>query len=55
MPVACLSEFLLNNVSDQQDLAATQQIRNHEGCQSRYEHHGDAADDTRETQRENNA
>ena len=47
--------FLLNNISDQQEQAAAQQIRNHEGCQSRYEYHCDAADDTREAQRENNA
>ena len=50
-----LSEFLLNNVSDQQDLAAAQQVGDHEGGQGRHEHHGDAADDTREAQRENNA
>ena len=44
IPVAAFCKFLLDDVSDQEDLAAAQKVGDHEGGQGRYEHHGNAAD-----------
>ena len=51
MPVASLLEFLFDDISDQQDLASTEEVGNDEGCKSRYKYHGDSTDDTRNTER----
>ena len=54
MPVAVLFKGLLDHISDQEDLAASQEIGDNECRQCRYKYHGDAADHTRDTQRKNN-
>ena len=51
MPVAALLEFLFDDISDEQDLAAAQQIGDNKGCESRYKYHDDAAYNTGQTER----
>ena len=51
MPVASLLEFLFDDISDQKDLASTEEVGNDEGCKSRYKYHGDSTDDPRNTER----
>ena len=53
MPVASLLKFLFDDISDQKDLASAQEIRDDKGGQGWYKNHRDPADDTRDTQRQN--
>ena len=45
MPVASPGKFLLDDISDEQDLAAAQKVGDHEGGQGGDKHHVDSADD----------
>ena len=54
MPVAVLFKGLLDHVSDQENLTASQKVGDNECCQCRYKYHSDTADHTRDTQRKNN-
>ena len=51
MPVASLLEFLFDDISNQKDLASTEEVGNDEGCKCRYKYHSDTTDDTRNTKR----
>ena len=55
MPVGSLGKFLFNHIADQQNLTAAQQSADHKGGKCRYKYHGDAADDARYGQGQNNA
>ena len=46
MPVGGLCKFLVDDVTDQQDLTAAQQGADDEGGQRRDKDHGNTADDT---------
>ena len=52
MPVAWLRKFLLDDISNQKNLAAAKHRTDNERCQSRYKYHRNAADDTRNGKRE---
>ena len=52
MPVASFGKLLFDDITDQQDLASAQQVRDHEGGQRRDKYHGDTADDARDTERQ---
>ena len=54
MPVVDLFELLLDDVSDEQDLASAQKVGEHESGHGGHEHHRDTAYDSRKSQRENN-
>ena len=53
MPVTSLLKFLFDDISDQKDLTSAKEIRDDKGCQRWYKNHRDPADDTRDTQRQN--
>ena len=53
MPVARLCKFLFDDIAYEQYFAAAQKVGNNECCESGYEYHGNTADDTGQTQREN--
>lgn len=55
MPVGGARKFLFDNVPDQKKLAAAEQRTDDEGGQRRNKHHGDAADDPRYGERQDNA
>ena len=44
MPVGGLSKLLLNNIANQKNFAASQQVTDDEGGKSRNENHGDSTD-----------
>ena len=52
MPVASLFEFLLDDISDQKNLASTEKIGDDKGCKRRNKYHCDPADDSRNCQRQ---
>ena len=47
-----LFKGLLDHVSDQENLTASQKVGDNECCQCRYKYHSDTADHTRDTQTE---
>ena len=53
MPVTSLLKFLFDDISNQKDLTSAKEIRDDKGCQGWYKNHRDPADDTRDTQRQN--